>query len=371
MEALRHWTGGGPLGPLGPTMSVASYGGGDGDISGPFGCWRVSRLGAGLINETWRVEADGRALVLQRVNPVFAPEIHDNIRAVTARLRAAGIQTPELLETPGGRPYAVDDEGGVWRLMTFVDGRTFDTAQSLDQVRSAGRLVARVHEALDGLDHEFVGLRAGVHDTPRHLASLRSALEAHRDHRLYDAVAPLGASILAASEALEALPALPETICHGDLKFNNLRFSDDGVEAICLVDLDTFAPMSLAFELGDAFRSWCNPGGEVAEGVRFDVEVFEAGYCGYAEGRGRALTAEERRGIVLGVEWISLELAARFAADALAERYFGWDATRHATRGEHNLERAQGQLRLHELARATRGARERVVASSDGDASRA
>jgi hypothetical protein len=48
--------------------------------------------------------------------------------------------------------------------------------------------------------------------------------------------------------------------------------------------------------------------------------------------------------LVAGTQTIYLELAARFAADALEERYFGWSPARYATRGEHNLARAGNQL---------------------------
>ncbi|MBL8945157.1 MAG: hypothetical protein JNK45_18470, partial [Myxococcales bacterium] len=53
----------------------------------------------------------------------------------------------------------------------------------------------------------------------------------------------------------------------------------------------------------------------------------------------------------------TLELAARFAADALRERYFGWDASRFPARGEHNLVRAKGQWSLHAQVLATRAQR--------------
>ena len=60
---------------------------------------------------------------------------------------------------------------------------------------------------------------------------------------------------------------------------------------------------------------------------------------------------------MLGVEWVSLELGARFAADALFESYFGWDANRFPGRGEHNLVRARGQWSLHEALLAARATR--------------
>ena len=65
---------------------------------------------------------------------------------------------------------------------------------------------------------------------------------------------------------------------------------------------------------------------------------------------------------MLGVEWVSLELAARFAADALAESYFGWNAARFPGRGEHNLVRARGQWSLHQALLASRAARAELLA---------
>ncbi|MEM6292920.1 MAG: hypothetical protein AAGA54_16715, partial [Myxococcota bacterium] len=117
----------------------------------------------------------------------------------------------------------------------------------------------------------------------------------------------------------------------------------------------TVAPMALHLELGDAWRSWCNPKGEDETSARFDVAVFEASVRGYASVG--SVTAEERDALAFGVELISVELAARFLADALAESYFGWNAQRYASRGEHNLVRARGQWSLHQAAREGRSER--------------
>jgi Ser/Thr protein kinase RdoA (MazF antagonist) len=319
-------------------------------------------LGSGLINRTFRVvTSGGETLVLQQINPIFSAAIHDNVRAVTEHLVVRGLMTPRIVPATDGRPCADLGPDGVWRLMTFVAGATFDVAVSTAQVHAAGHLVGRFHAALEDLRHEFVGLRTGVHDTERHLQILREALAEHAGHRLAADVLPLGRAILAAAGALPPLPALPPRICHGDLKFNNLLFV--GTEppgrdqALCLVDLDTVGPMSLAHELGDAWRSWCNPQGEDREDAHFDLEVFAASLAGYREGLGRSLTADERQALLFGVEWISLELAARFAADALRECYFGWDAKRFPGRGEHNLRRARSQWNLHQAAHETRAER--------------
>jgi hypothetical protein len=318
----------------------------------------------GLINQTFLVDGPRRA-VLQRVSAIFPPGIHDNIQAVTERLRAAGLETPTLVPARDGRLW-VELEGHVWRLLTYVEGATFDVVQSPAQARAAGALVGRFHTALDELRHEFTHRRKGAHDTPRHLETLRAAVARHSAHRLFPAVGPLAAEILAAARTLPPLPPLHERICHGDLKFNNVRFSGaEGPareEARCLIDLDTVGPLPLAYELGDAWRSWCNRSGEDSETADFALDGFTASVEGYREGRGKGFSAEDQRALLLSPEWISLELAARFAADALDESYFGWNAQRFPTRGDHNLVRARGQWSLHAALVHSREARAAILA---------
>jgi Ser/Thr protein kinase RdoA (MazF antagonist) len=326
----------------------------------------VSPLGNGLINQTFLVTTPGRQLVLQRLSPIFSPVINENIAAVTRALAAAGLATPHLVPTREGRLWAdLGDQDGVWRVQTFVAGTSFDKVQGPAQARSAGALVARFHRAVDDLDHSFVGVRAGVHDTAKHLTRLREALALHSSHRLIAQVTPVAQAILRFAADLPALPDLPARICHGDLKLNNILFHGSqppaSQQACCLIDLDTVGPMALAYELGDAWRSWCNRSGEDAVQAAIDLDVLRASFDGYAEGIARDLTRLERQALLAGVEWISLELAARFAADALYENYFGWNQERYASRGDHNLVRGRGQLALHEAFVATRSQRTAIV----------
>jgi len=68
--------------------------------------------------------------------------------------------------------------------------------------------------------------------------------------------------------------------------------------------------------------------------------------AGYAAAAGDWIEPIEIRAILPATETIIVELAARFCADAFNENYFGWDATRFASRSEHNEVRAAGQLSL-------------------------
>lgn len=340
-----------------------------GQVLSHFPGWEVATvepLGRGLINQTFLLTAQNRRSVLQRMAPIFSPAINENIAAVTSALTTAGLVTPRLLPTHDGRLWLdLGRDAGVWRLQTFVSGTSFDKVQSPAQAHAAGALVARFHRALEGRPLTFRRLREGVHDTAKHLARLREAVTLLKTHRLIAQVGTVAESILTHAQDLAPLPALQARFCHGDLKLNNILFAGEtppaSEQALCLIDLDTVGPMPLAYELGDAWRSWCNVSGEDALAARIDLEVFRASFAGYRSGIERELSQVERQALLGGVEWISLELASRFAADALFEDYFGWDPRRFPGRGEHNLVRSRGQLALHEAFLATRAERAAIL----------
>ncbi len=308
--------------------------------------WR--RLGSDLINDTFAVRSARGDLVLQRVSAIFEPEIHHNIRAVTDHLASQGLSTPRLVPSGAGADWVDLGPDGVWRLMTRVPGVSFDRAESATQVHAAGELLGRFHAALDDLRHAWRAARQGVHDTERHLANLGAAVDSHAGHRLYDAVAPLADALQECASKLPPTPDAPPRPVHGDPKLNNVLFAGPAPPASerarCFVDLDTVGLMPRWQELGDALRSWCNTAGEDAVDAVFDEDLFDSAIQGYGAGIG-GLDTDERAFLPSATQWISLELAVRFAADALQERYFGFDPS-FGGRGEHNLARARGQWSL-------------------------
>ncbi|MGE0482757.1 MAG: phosphotransferase enzyme family protein [Gammaproteobacteria bacterium] len=322
---------------------------------------RLEHVPQGLINLTVRVTAaDGRTYALQRLHPVFGDAVNRNLARVTAHLRACGLLTPELVPTTSGE-LAVVLPDGRWRLLTWVDGRALDALTDGAQARSAGRLLGRFHAALAGFGGDVERDRPPVHDLPRHLANLAAALANHPRHRLLGDVAPLAVDIDAAVRALGPLPMMQPRLVHGDPKISNILFDAAGTEALCLVDLDTLARMPIVFELGDALRSWCNPGAEDSPAARFDLVLLAAVMAGYEDGAAGLLDDIERDTLVVATQTIQLELAARFLTDALDETYFAWDASRYPGRGEHNLARARGQLRAAASLRDQRAQAEAIV----------
>jgi Ser/Thr protein kinase RdoA (MazF antagonist) len=311
----------------------------------------LMRAASGLINSTWYARSAAREpRVLQRMHPMFPAEINDDIAAVTEHLARKGYVTPRLVRTVSGALWLQHD-GAVWRVLTRVDGVTHDALESPEQAREAGRVVAQFHRAVTDLDHTFKNARLGVHDTQQHLRALRDALVEFREHPEMPAVRPLAERVLHLADELPALPPMPDRIVHGDPKISNIVFAN-GDRALCLIDLDTLSRMPIALELGDALRSWCNPATEDARHARFVRPFFAAAVEGYAAAAEGLLSADEWRAIPAGTLTITVELAARFCADALRERYFRWDDRRYATASAHNQARTRGQLQVAESLRA-------------------
>jgi Ser/Thr protein kinase RdoA (MazF antagonist) len=324
-------------------------------------------VGAGLINKTFAVEgaAAGR-FVLQRLHAIFPPQVNDDIEVVTAHLAAKGVITPRLLRTRSGALW-LEHGGGIWRALTWVDGVSLNCLEEPRQAREAGVLLAKFHRALGDLKHDFRSARLGVHDTARHLGNLRQALAAHAGHPRFGAVEPLARRILEAADALPPTAEVAARIVHGDPKVNNILFSADFTRAVCLIDFDTLTHMRLPLELGDAFRSWCNPGGEDRTRASFSLQLFAAGVEGYAVEAGGFATPAEWRSIVTATHTIYVELAARFCADALNESYFAWNPEVFPSRSEHNQVRAESQLNAARSLAQQRDAAEAAVRNAFGD----
>jgi hypothetical protein len=126
-----------------------------------------------------------------------------------------------------------------------------------------------------------------------------------------------------------------------------MLFHEDD-KGVCLIDWDTVGKMPWPIEMGDAFRSWCNPATEDMNSARFEVDLFEAALESYVSTAGFFWSQPERELLLEGIRIIPLELSARFLADALYENYFAFDSQKYPSRGAHNLARGRSQFMLFE-----------------------
>lgn len=322
---------------------------------------KVTPLNIGLINRTYLV-SDGNSgrYLLQQINPMFKPAMVEDIDAVTRHIENKGLLTPHLIHTTDDNLFAKTDSGH-WRVYNFIQGKIYERINSPFIAREAGMVLARFHKALLDLDYEFKHVRYGVHDTEKHMANLRATLRAKSTHPRFKLILPLAETILSCYAGLPEIKKVPTRKVHGDPKITNILFAEDNNRALCLIDFDTLGNMALPLELGDAFRSWCNPWGEDLEQTGFSLEFFRAGLEGYAaEGKG-FLLSEEWQSIVAATYTIFIELAARFCADALNESFFGWSKERFASHSEHNEIRARGQLNAAEALKKIYKPAEEIV----------
>lgn len=303
-------------------------------------------LVGGLINTSLAAQrSDGQACVVQRVNPIFPPEVHQDIEAVTRHLESRDLPTPLLLPTQTGELH-VESNDQVWRVLTRIEGESHHSVASDAMAREAGRVLGAFHAALADFDAELASKRPGVHDIARHLVNLERAIAEHPQHSAHAEVTRLAVRI---NKLVAELPPLPDTsitLVHGDPKISNVIFAGDS--AVCLVDLDTLARQPVALEIGDALRSWCNPESEDSPLAHFSVDRYAAVLEGYTAAAGQLFDATVRMAVADTSALIALELATRFAADALNESYFNWDQQHFASAAEHNLARAAAQQQLAE-----------------------
>jgi Ser/Thr protein kinase RdoA (MazF antagonist) len=307
----------------------------------------------GLLNATFRVGRPAR-FALQLVHPQFGAAEHERLAAMAPVLAAAGVAVPAPQATDDGRLFLPDATGATWRLTTWLDGLGVDRVPSAAHAAGAAAYLARFHDALAG--PAFAGWPVSrFHDTAARMAALEQALPDDTD----GAARRLGEAILATWRAADLTARTPPRPGHGDPKISNLLFR--GTEACGLLDLDTAARFALDDDLGDAFRSWCNPAGEDDPAGPFDEPTFAAAVAGYLAAA-RTITADERALIVAGTIRIALELGARFCLDAIRQDYFAWNPAVAPTRRAHNLIRAAGQLAFARRLIDRRAALEHLVA---------
>jgi len=313
----------------------------------------LAPVSSGLMHRTFLVTAAAGDFVLQRLHHLLAtPEILADYQAVTAHLAARGLPAPRLVPTLAGAPVAVDAEGRWWRLTTRVPGTTRDKVVGPVDAEAGARMLGRFHTAMADITHQFLSAHP-LHDTAGHLARLQAALQHHDPHDIQPEV----------DEILRELPPmvlpenLPRQVVHGDPKISNVMFEGD--VAVGLIDLDTCNRHSVLVDLGDAVRSWCRDGYE-DELQRFHLDRFEAIVRGYAAA-GLPLGPEERDLLAGAGRLITLELASRFARDALEDHYFAWDATRYPDRRTHNRARMRSMLYLARDMATRRSEAEAIV----------
>lgn len=305
----------------------------------------VKPISVGLIHQTYQVTAAKGTFVFQRLHAILASDaIGKDFFVVTTFLNDQGFPAPKCVLSKALKILTKDTDGHKWRVQTFLPGETFTTLRDAAMAREAGAMFGQFHKTLAYLRYEFKSAKI-LHETEKIFAAFTKVAKKHWKSPLMKDVAAEVAFVSQEMHKVLLPKSLPLRAIHGDPKISNLLFDAKG-KACGVVDLDTCNRRPLLVETGDMFRSWCGSEEDNAKNA-FRLEIFRAGWKGYAKAAEGFITARERKLVPLSVATITLELASRFLADYFNDDYFGWDSSRYASRREHNLARVRGQLALY------------------------
>lgn len=338
----------------------------------------VKPLGSGLINDTFQVVVDGQPqFVLQRINHHIFSDVHllmANIQRVTTHLQRKMEMEPDdfplqavlnFIPTPSGQLFYRDDKGNYWRLAQYISGTTcIEQMQIESQAEAAGWAFGQFHTLLQDLNPKEIGeIIPRFHHIGWRLEQFEEALEKDLAGRSKDIKVEIDwvrerkntmMTLLQWGEA----GLLPTRILHYDTKINNVLFDADG-RVHSVIDLDTVMPGFVAYDVGDAIRSIINTRPEDepdVEKIALNFKFFEAFIRGYLTATAQWLNKKELDSLIFGVLLLPYMQSVRFLTDFLnGDNYY------KIAHVNHNLQRAQAQMRLVELLERNRGNLEQII----------
>lgn len=323
----------------------------------------IKPLGAGHINDSFKVTNVDNEYVLQRINhSIFknVPELQNNILRVTMHIRQKLIERCEtdidrkvltLIPTQDGELYYEDPDGNFWRTTIFIrDSKSYDEINP-DLAYRAGLAFGDFQQMLSDLPgeplHETI---PNFHNMEFRLEEFRQAVNRDRVGRVME-VDDLIKEIekrsyeMCLPERLHREGKLPKRINHCDTKVNNILFDENG-QVLCVVDLDTVMPGYVLSDFGDFIRTGANTGAEDdknPERVGVDLDIFENYAKGYLKNAISFLTDIEIDNLAFGAKLLTYMQTVRFLTD-----YLNGDTYYKIEYGNHNLVRTRAQFRLLE-----------------------
>mgnify|MGYP000006696714 FL=1 len=329
---------------------------------------QIVPLGAGLINQTLKVETEDPAApdyILQCINNAVFQDVdmlQHNIECVTRHIRekleARGEtdidrKVLRFLPTKEGKTYYFDGEK-YWRVSVFIPRSQTLEAVTPESSYLVGLKFGEFEAMLADIPEKLGETIPDFHNMEFRLKQLREAVAANAAGRLgkvqglVDAIEK-DAEEMCCAEELYRQGKLPKRICHCDTKVSNMLFDEKG-EVLCVIDLDTVMPSFVFSDFGDFLRSAANTSAEDEPDlnkVHFNIEVFKPFVKGYLESASSFLTPLEIEMLPYAVTLFPYMQAVRFLAD-----YINGDTYYQIRYPEHNYVRTLAQYRLYEEAKA-------------------
>ena len=317
----------------------------------------VQSFGTGLINHTWKFEAENKYYILQKVNvDVFKDPnaIAENIRNIGAYLKK---HSPDYLfvspmKTSRGEEMMFSDEegGGYFRLFPFItDSHSKDVLQNSLQAFEAASQFGRLTKLLSGFDVNSLKITIpSFHDLSLRFQQFMDSLKNGNNERIAQSASLIDfikqeSVIVTVYESIKNNPAFKKRVTHHDTKISNVLFNSDE-KALCVIDLDTLMPGYFISDVGDMMRTYLpTVSEEETDFSKIEIrdEVYHAIVKGYRNEMESELTPIEEKHFFYAAQFMIYMQAIRFLTDHLNnDIYYG------AKYHNHNFVRAGNQVVL-------------------------
>lgn len=315
----------------------------------------------GHINSTFIATFDtGRKYTCQKINQhVFhhPDQVMMNIVKVTNHIQNKVKNLPQaekrclkVVNAKDGKPFLLFN-GDYYRCYDYIDDvKTFSKLDGTPQAFLLGQTISDFQLKLSDFDgSQLFETVTDFHNMENRYKILDKAIEKNVKNRVSevnDELEFLFKNRERGKLLWEEMKAkiIPIRVTHNDTKINNILFSSDGTEALCVIDLDTIMPGTLLFDVGDMIRTATATADEDTTDVssmHCNPKLFEALISGYLSNAKSFISKREKELLFESGRNITQIMAVRMLTD-----YIMGDVYYHINRPSQNLDRARAQISL-------------------------
>lgn len=314
----------------------------------------ITPFGDGLINHTWKVSANNKNYIFQKINTqVFKHprEIDENINAIKTYLTD---KSPDYLFVSPLSNVAMSslyqEDYDFYRLFPFVEGsHSLNYLKNKEEAYEAAKQFGKFSRLLSGFNTSQLNITIpDFHNLDLRYKQFKTACANGSSDKLRTAADHISFlnqhhDIVDIYNSISSNPEIPLRVIHHDTKINNVLF-DAHKKGMCVIDLDTVMPGYFISDVGDMMRTYLSEANEEETDlskVKIRKEFYDAIFEGYMEEMDQVLTIAEKRYFTYSGKFIIYMQAMRFLTDYLEnDIYYG------AKYKEHNLNRAINQIAL-------------------------
>ena len=323
----------------------------------PYEDFKYSTLGDGLINDTYLISSR-RALnkerfVLQKINKIVFKEpdkVMSNLIKINEHLEKKGSDCLQLIEANKGSLFVIDENNDYWRITRYLENtrilfKADDPVIAYEAARSYGSFLYDVHDLSISEIFETI---PEFHNYTNRISQFNESIKADNSGRL-KLCKKEKEVILDKQKYINQFYnlKLPSRVIHGDTKITNILFHSDNNKGKLVIDLDLSMPGSILYDFGDMVRSFTNTLQEDdpdLPAIDVKLDIFEQLTHGFLESTKPFIKDKEINNLLLGAKLVVFIQAIRNLTDFLQG-----DVYYKINYEEHNLHRAQNQLKLLEM----------------------